>query len=177
MGEPNPRMMYIGMQDQWYTFNMFDAQAWYARDYVLGRIQLPNKEEQEKHFQEWRAREMTLESDEDMIRFQGDYIKALIEKTDYPSFNIEDTVAEFLAWEHNKHEDIMTFRDKPHKSVMTGTVAPVHHTPWLQALDDSMECYMRSKLYVEPRTLVRVRSQGNQGILDMARCVSMPYFR
>ena len=26
----NPRMMYIGMQDQWFTFNMFDAQAWYG---------------------------------------------------------------------------------------------------------------------------------------------------
>ncbi|MEO0749808.1 MAG: NAD(P)/FAD-dependent oxidoreductase, partial [Pseudomonadota bacterium] len=24
----NPKMFYIGMQDQWYTFNMFDAQAW-----------------------------------------------------------------------------------------------------------------------------------------------------
>ena len=23
----NPKMMYIGMQDQWFTFNMFDAQA------------------------------------------------------------------------------------------------------------------------------------------------------
>ncbi len=28
----NPKLMYIGMQDQYYTFNMFDAQAWYARD-------------------------------------------------------------------------------------------------------------------------------------------------
>ena len=27
----NPKIMYIGMQDQWFTFNMFDAQAWYAR--------------------------------------------------------------------------------------------------------------------------------------------------
>lgn len=26
----NPRMFYLGMHDQWYTFNMFDAQAWWA---------------------------------------------------------------------------------------------------------------------------------------------------
>ena len=32
----NPDLMYLGMQDQYYTFTMFDAQAWYARDYVLG---------------------------------------------------------------------------------------------------------------------------------------------
>ena len=30
------------MQDQWYTFNMFDAQAWYARDIILGKIKLPD---------------------------------------------------------------------------------------------------------------------------------------
>ena len=26
----NPALFYIGMQDQWYTFNMFDAQAWWG---------------------------------------------------------------------------------------------------------------------------------------------------
>ncbi|MDH3389397.1 MAG: NAD(P)/FAD-dependent oxidoreductase, partial [Gammaproteobacteria bacterium] len=39
---PNPRLMYLGMQDQWYTFNMFDAQAWYARDVIMGRLDLPS---------------------------------------------------------------------------------------------------------------------------------------
>ena len=36
--------MYIGMQDQFYTFNMFDAQAWYARDYMMGKMKLPDQE-------------------------------------------------------------------------------------------------------------------------------------
>ena len=40
--EKNPALFYIGMQDQFYTFNMFDAQAWYARDVMLGRIKLPS---------------------------------------------------------------------------------------------------------------------------------------
>ena len=31
------------MQDQWFTFNMFDAQAWYIRDVILGKIELPSK--------------------------------------------------------------------------------------------------------------------------------------
>jgi trimethylamine monooxygenase len=61
--------MYIGMQDQWLTFNMFDAQAWYGRDWVLGKFELPSKEEQQAHWNKWRAREDTLESDEDCIRF------------------------------------------------------------------------------------------------------------
>ncbi len=29
------------MQDQYFTFNMFDAQAWYVRDVILDRIELP----------------------------------------------------------------------------------------------------------------------------------------
>jgi len=47
-----------------------------------------------------------------------------------------------MEWEHNKHENIMTFRDKSHKSLMTGTMAPVHHTPWLVAYDDSIDGYV-----------------------------------
>ena len=43
--EKNPKLMYVGMQDQFYTFSMFDAQAWLARDYVLGRIKLPSRRE------------------------------------------------------------------------------------------------------------------------------------
>ena len=39
---PNPALFYIGMQDQWFTFNMFDAQAWWARDVIMGKIALPD---------------------------------------------------------------------------------------------------------------------------------------
>jgi trimethylamine monooxygenase len=138
----NHKMMFLGMQDQWFTFNMFDAQAWCARDVILGSTTLPDNATLDKEFDEWRAREETLEGDEANIRFQADYVSSLIGLSDYPMFDIESVVQLFLDWEHNKHEDIMTFRDKAHKSVKTGTVAPVHHTTWLKALDDSMACYL-----------------------------------
>ncbi len=67
-----------------------------------------------------------------------DYTAQLVDATDYPSREYEKTVQAFMDWEHNKHENIMTFRDKPHTSAFTGTVAPVHHTVWKDALDDSM---------------------------------------
>jgi trimethylamine monooxygenase len=38
----NPRLFYLGMQNQFYPFTMFDAQAWFARDVMLGRIALPD---------------------------------------------------------------------------------------------------------------------------------------
>ena len=59
-----------------------------------------------------------------MIWFQGDYIKELIDATDYPSFDIEAVNKTFMEWEHHKAEDIMGFRDNAYRSLMTGTMAP-----------------------------------------------------
>ena len=140
--EDNPKLMYLGMQDQFYTFNMFDAQAWYARDHILGRINLPSLDEMRKHSKQWRTREETLEDDEQMIWFQGDYVQELIDATDYPKFDVEGINKTFMEWEHHKHEDIMGFRNNAYRSLMTGSQQPTHHTPWLDAMDDSMESYL-----------------------------------
>ncbi len=50
----------------------------------------------------------------------------------------------FSSQEHNKHEDIMTYRDRAHRSVLTGTMAPLHHTPWIKAMDDSMSSFLNN---------------------------------
>jgi trimethylamine monooxygenase len=142
MWDKNPKLMYIGMQDQWFTFNMFDAQAWWARDVIMGRIKPPSKEEMAAEFQKMRANEEKLVTDADNYEFQGNYIRGLIGETDYPTFDIDAVHREFDNWENNKHHGIMTFRDKVHKSVMTKNESTIHHTPWLEALDDSMKCYL-----------------------------------
>ena len=77
-----------------------------------------------------------------MYEFQGSYILHLIEQTDYPTFDIDGVNRTFLEWKNHKKENIMTFRDHSYASLMTGTMAPPHHTPWLDALDDSMEAYL-----------------------------------
>ena len=140
--EPNPRLIYLGMQDQWYSFNMFDAQAWYARDVILGRIALPSQAEMIADSQQWQAREQTLETNQQMFEFQGAYIQHLVDATDYPNFDIAAVNETFLHWKHDKAENIMGYRDKSYRSLMTGTQSPPHHTPWLQALDDSMAAYL-----------------------------------
>ncbi len=143
--EPNPKLFYIGMQDQWYSFNMFDAQAWYTRDIILGRIPLPSKDEMTADSLAWRERELQLETAEEMYTYQGDYIQHLIDATDYPSFDIPAVNATFLKWKKHKKENIMTFRDYSFPSLMTGTPSPPHHTPWIDALDDSLEAYLANK--------------------------------
>ncbi|WP_208021088.1 NAD(P)-binding domain-containing protein [Paracoccus alkanivorans] len=141
----NPKMFYLGMQDQWFTFNMFDAQAWWVRDVILGRIDLPgDKQEMLADVEERIAREDASDDAKYAIQYQGDYVKELIAETNYPSFDVDGACQAFFEWKKHKAENIMTFRDHSYRSVITGTMAPVHHTPWKDALDDSKEVYLQN---------------------------------
>ncbi|WP_336502648.1 NAD(P)/FAD-dependent oxidoreductase [Microbacterium paraoxydans] len=140
----NPRLAYLGAQDQWFTFNMFDAQAWFVRDVILGRIALPDETERAASIAAWRKRFAEIDSAATEIRFQADYIRDLLECTDYPPFDLDRVVEIFLAWKHDKKADIMGYRDRVYPSVMTGTLAAAHHTPWLDELDDSLERYLEA---------------------------------
>ena len=140
----NPAIFYLGMQDQWYTFNMFDAQAWYVRDIILGRIELPSSEVMKQDVIDRIEAEDALQDDYGCIDYQGAYTKELISETDYPSFDIEASDKAFYEWKKNKKKDIMGFRDNRHISPMTKTIAPAHHTKWVDALDDSLESYLQT---------------------------------
>ncbi len=141
----NTKLFYLGMQDQWYTFNMFDAQAWWVRDAIMGRIEIPS--DKATLLADVKAREDAedaLEDDYGCIRYQGAYVQELIDETDYPSFDVEAANQAFFEWKKHKKENIMTFRDHGYTSPMTGTKAPPHHTPWKDALDDSLESYLQT---------------------------------
>ena len=140
---PNPKLFYLGMQDQWYTFNMFDAQAWYARDVMMGRIGVPEKDERAADVTARVEAEDAIEDDYGAIRYQGDYVKELMADTDYPEFDIGMSNDAFFQWKKHKKKNIMGFRDNGYVSPMTGAKAPPHHTKWVAALDDSLESYLR----------------------------------
>ena len=138
----NPKLFYVGAHDQWFTFNMFDAQAWYVRDLILGRTEMPDAEARQRDIDAWLQRFDAIASAEDEVRFQADYIRDLIEQTDYPPFDLDEVVEIFLAWKHSKQENILGYRDYAYRSVMTGTMAAEHHTTWLAEMDDSLERYL-----------------------------------
>ena len=52
----NNKMLYVGAQDQYYTYTMFDVQAMWAVKYVLGQITLPDKYEMDKDWKMWSQR-------------------------------------------------------------------------------------------------------------------------
>ena len=122
---------------------MFDAQAWVARDYMIGRIKLPGKAERRLDIDKWLDRNDKLETGFDDVDFQSDYIKDLLTLSDYPHFNVDDVGEMFKQWLRDKEEGILTYRDKTYQSVVTGTMAAEHHTEWMDELDDSKERYLR----------------------------------
>ena len=133
------------MQDQFHTFNMFDCPAWYVRDVIMGKIQFPNAGEILKDINDWIVKEEKLEDPIQMIDFQTEYTKDLHNASDYPKIDFELIRKHFKDWEHNKEEDIMTYRNQSFSSPVTGTEAPIHHTPWAEAMDDSMEAFLATK--------------------------------
>ncbi|WP_232664074.1 NAD(P)-binding domain-containing protein [Pseudonocardia sp. TRM90224] len=139
----NPKLMYLGMQDQYYTFTMFDAQAWYARDVVLGRATLPSRAEMDADIASWRARQDTLSNPAEDIDFQTDYVRDLLKVIDYPAFDLDMVRDHFNTWEHHKEESITGYRDRSFASPCTGSVGPLHHTPWWDEPDDTLETFLR----------------------------------
>lgn len=137
-----PQLIYLGMQDQYYTFNMFDAQAWVARDFMMGEFHLPAKEDRRKSIDFWLEKYSKVKTHLDDVDFQTDYIKDLLSLSDYPGFNVDRVGEMFKEWLMDKEENILTYRDKTFPSVVTGTMAAEHHTEWMEELDDSKERYL-----------------------------------
>ena len=144
----NPKLIYLGMQDQYFTFNMFDAQAWYARDVILGKIQLPDPQARLNDMQHWLSLHDTLETPNDSIDFQAAYVRDLIDATDYPDFPIEKQAELLKSWLNDKKQDIMGFRNKSYRSTITGTQAADLPRPWLDIKDDSLEGFMAMQFEV-----------------------------
>lgn len=138
----NERLIYLGMQDQYYTFNMFDMQAWFARDVMLGRIPLPEKAERDADIEKWMDAETQTVTGADHVDFQTNYLKDLMRYTDYPEFDLDKVAAMFKSWLKDKEENILNYRDQVYTSVMDGTQAVPHHTPWMKEMDDSLERYL-----------------------------------
>ena len=81
------------------------------------------------------------------IQFQADYLKELIDLTDYPTFQVQEVVERFHEWEQHKDEGIMTFRDHNYRSVITGDLAPLlvdrngERVLWKDAMSETCESF------------------------------------
>lgn len=150
ISKQNLGLFYIGMQNQFYSFPMFQAQSWLIRDLILGTKQMPSKQELEKDLAEWRNRQATaVKTPVDGIQLQGDYVSFVSSMTDHAKFEYRtDSVKEiFLSWIGDKMENIMTFRDKTHVNLYTRNHCPGVKKEWLENSDDSLDSF--KKLYLD----------------------------
>merc|ERR1711871_269701 len=157
----NPKLIHIGPHTGFFTMNLFDAQAWLCRDFIMGVYKLPPKVEQETYddMMVQRCRDLSRDDghgnyDHRCIHFQGNYLDELIQLTDYPSFDVEEVKKLFFEWEEHKAEGIMTFRNNSYKSVMTGNTAPLLYGPdgktvldWKDAMSETCESFGLADLY------------------------------
>jgi trimethylamine monooxygenase len=127
----NAKLMYIGMQNQWFSFVLFDLQAWYVRDVIVGKIVLPPLREMEANEMEWRSRAANLSSPRNSREFQGAYMSELNEMTDYYRLDMESRLGHLMQWEKAKKTDITSFRDQSFPSTITGTMGEVPNVPWM----------------------------------------------
>ncbi len=121
----------------------------------MGKIALPHRDAMVADSVRWLQREEALADPFEKIDFQADYVKDLMAVTDYPAFNVDLTAKQFKDWEHDKHASIVGYRDKAFRSPVTGTMAPLHETAWLDAMDDSMETFLASHSRARLRSLSR----------------------
>jgi len=140
LGGGNGKLFYVGAQDQYYTYTMFDQSALWCRNVIMGDIQLPNHEVMVADAKKWLKEEEANKDCYDEIRFQGAFMKDLCQENKYPH-NLDVTEI-FDIWEGHKHSDILTYRDQSFASIFTGTQSPIHHSNFMVALDDSLETFM-----------------------------------
>ena len=67
------------MQFQLYTFPMFELQACFVKDYILGKIKIPCKGKRTKNIKEWLDRCEKATNRYEATDFQRDYTKYLIQ--------------------------------------------------------------------------------------------------
>jgi trimethylamine monooxygenase len=139
----NPKLIYIGMQDQYFTFTKFDAQAYLALEYILGNFKLPSKSDMQLDIDLWIKNEKCLVTSHDAIDFQKNYIADLCIHTKY--FTPVEEMAKLLHfWYNYKKSHILTYRDIPYLSAVTGNMQGVGKK-WCEAMDDTLETFVGNR--------------------------------
>src|SRR5690625_8014224 len=108
----------------------------------------------------------------DEVDFQAAYVRDLLGETDYPTLDVEGVAEIFKQWLRGKQKDILGYRNLRYRSTITGTLSPAHHTPWMQAMDDSLEALLSDRPEV-PRSKASWRPTLTRRARLMP-CISRP---
>jgi trimethylamine monooxygenase len=149
-----PKLVYLGMQSLVFQFTMYDMQAEYVRDVILGRVTLPVMQTRQENIDEWRAHEAKIEPGDGRAQFyfQIDYMRDMLKQCHSPpQFDVDRVIAGIQELVKHKLDNILTYRDHSFASVVTGERAPMiaDRLPWLRTVDDSLEGFLNLKTTTE----------------------------
>ncbi|CAF3234493.1 unnamed protein product [Rotaria socialis] len=147
-----PRLAYLGMQNQLYTLNMFDIQAALVRDVFLDTVKLPDDDDKKRQedIAKWQAREKTLspEDHEGFSDLQTDYlddVTSCCDQNTVPKFDLQRVNAGFYKFFHDKKENLITYRDQTFTSIFPPfKEASTSKIQWINNKDDSIQGYLAS---------------------------------
>ena len=84
-----------------------------------------------------------LKGSDSEIDFQADFVTDLAKESNYGyDLDVRELIHRFAKM---KKQDITTYRDQSYTSKFTGTKSPVHHTPFMEAFDDSLQTFLNTK--------------------------------
>lgn len=143
LGGGDNKVFYVGVQNQYYSFTMFDVQAMWVCRYITGKIEGEPKSraEMEKDVKQWVKRCSELNTPHEGIDFQKDFVADLIKYTNYPAGALMSAKL-MHDWLRHKEENILTYKDQCHASNWTGTVSPKPKVPIWEAKDDSIKGFI-----------------------------------
>ncbi|XP_052818617.1 flavin-containing monooxygenase 3-like isoform X1 [Mya arenaria] len=145
LGGGGGRLFYLGVEDQYFTFTMFETEALWCCRYIMGTISGEPKSEAEMRgdADKWVSRRNGLKSPNDDIDFQADFIADMSSAVGYNPE--EQKVADMLhKWKRDKVVDIVSYRDKSFRSVFSGIEAPLLKHRWWKVFDDSKDAFLKN---------------------------------
>ena len=138
----NGKVLYFGAPYIIFSFSIFEAQAIWARKYIMGELAVPSQEEMLEDSEKWVQKFSQVDFSKflNVIEFFAQVLEDLCIASGYTTKCVKGL--EILQdWGRHKAENILTFRDQQYRSVFTEKLAPKHHTPWLGAFDDSLKSF------------------------------------
>ncbi|XP_063717982.1 trimethylamine monooxygenase-like [Symsagittifera roscoffensis] len=107
----NPKLFYIGMQNQFYTYPMFWLQGHLCAKIIKGELDVPLKPEMLKEIEQKQFEESQLRNYYEGIDFQTDHVNELAKITGQI---ICDKSKLMKQWIRDRNEDFQTFREQTH---------------------------------------------------------------
>ena len=120
------RLLYLGMQNQLFTFPMFDVQAIWACKYITGTLKIPNKAEMLQDIDHWRKKHDDTVTDMHTVAdFQADYISDVSRDVSVGDdiYKPKERATFYHQWIKSKEENINTYRQKQFASIYSGVQA------------------------------------------------------